>query len=107
MRHTAPSSNSEPQPWALEMCVGCWRYALLQVYELSCCCSCRRCAHDYSRRLFAVAWICDHCDQVIESVGVFTRCAAALDGRRRILKQREVDGTTLWRGTSNTSTTDV
>jgi hypothetical protein len=46
------------------MCAGCWRYTELEVYQLSCCCSCRRRGHDDQRHLFAVAWICDHCDHV-------------------------------------------
>ena len=99
MRHRAPSiSVSDTPPWWLEMCVGCWRYTELAVYEFSCSCSCRRCCHDDSRQLFAIAWICDHCDVVVESVGVFTRWSAALDARRRVLKRRELDGTPLWRG---------
>ena len=108
MRHLAASpSRSDPQPRALEMCAGCWRYTELEVYQLSCCCSCRRCGHDDQRHLFAVAWICSHCDQVVDTVGVFTRWATALDARRRTLKRRELDGTSLWRGTSHTSTANV
>jgi len=99
-RPTASPSVTDPPPWWLEMCVGCWRYTALEVYELSCCCSCRRCNHDGERQLSAVAWICDNCDVVVESVGVFTHWPTALDARRQVLKRRELDGTSLWRGTT-------
>ncbi len=108
MRHLAPSPRpSDPPPWWLEMCLGCARYTALEVYELSCCCSCGACGHGDSRSLFAVAWICDHCDHVVESVGLFTNWPAALDARRRVLNRRELDGTPLWRRASDTSTTNV
>src|SRR6266568_8721235 len=106
-RHRAASlSRSDAPPWWLEMCLGCWHYTELDVYELSCCCSCRHCAHDDRRQLFAVAWICDHCDVVVESAGLFSRWSAALDARRRVLKRRELDGCSLWRG-AVASTTNV
>jgi hypothetical protein len=50
-----------------------------------------------------VAWICDHCNYVLESVGLYTNWPAAQDARRRMLKQRELDGTSLWRGTRSSS----
>ncbi len=100
MRHIAVSqwSLAEPPPWAAEWCFSCGAYTDLDVYELSCCCSCGQCSHDDRRRLFAVAWLCDYCDRVIESAGLFTHLSAALDARRRLLKHRELEGTTTWRG---------
>lgn len=108
MTHLASSrSPIEPPPWWLEMCVGCHRYLAPELYQLSCCCSCNKCGHDDRRHLFAVAWICDHCDYVLEVVGLFTNWPAALDARRRALKQRELNGTSLWRGPDHASTTNV
>ncbi len=85
-----------PAPWALEMCLGCTRYASLEVHHLACCCSCGQCRH---LRLFALAWICHHCNYVLESVGLYTYRWAALDARRRTLEDRQVNGTSRWRGT--------
>jgi hypothetical protein len=102
-RPPPPWQASEPPPWALEMCLACTRHTSLEAYKLSCCCSCRQCCHDHRRCLFAVAWICDHCNYVLESVGLYTNWPAAQDARRRTLKQRELDGTSLWRGTRSSS----
>lgn len=101
LRSPAPGSVSETPAWALEMCLGCTRYTTLQAYELSCCCSCSHCRHDHRQTLVALAWICDSCDRVLESVGVFTSWPAAQDARRRALKRRELDGTSLWRGSGS------
>ena len=101
--YPAPAAHRPPEPpiWAFEMCAGCARYATLEIYPLSCCCSCSQCCHDYQRNLVALAWICDHCNRVLESVGLYTSWPAAQDGRRRTLKQRELEGTSLWRGSGS------
>lgn len=99
---SASSIDASP-PWALEMYMGCARYVALEIYALSCCCSCSQCGHHDCRRLFAVAWICDHCDYVVETVRLYTNWPPALDARRRILNHRELDGTSLWRGSTTRS----
>jgi len=98
--HRAPAAQRPPEPpiWAFEICVGCARFTTLEVYQLSCWCSCSQRCHDQQRNLVALAWICDHCDRVLESVGLYTNWPAAQDARRRTLKQRELEGTSLWRG---------
>ncbi len=93
-----PPPTPEPPVWALEWCPGCTHYTLLAIFELACCCFCAQCCHDHQRNLVALAWVCDHCDRVLESVGLYTSWAAAQDARRRTLKGREREGTTLWRG---------
>jgi hypothetical protein len=101
--HQASATAHAPEPpiWAFEICVGCARYTTLEIYELACCCSCSQCCHDHQRNLVALAWICGHCDRVLESVGLYTNWPAAQDARRRTLKQRELDGTSLWRGSGS------
>jgi hypothetical protein len=97
-RPPLPLPASEPPLWALEWCPGCARYTALAIFELACCCPCAQCCHDHKRNLVALAWVCDRCDRVLDSVGLYTSWAAAQDARRRTLKGRELDGTTLWRG---------
>jgi phage terminase large subunit GpA-like protein len=67
-------------PWASEPCPACRRSVVLGMHELSCPCS------DHRTRV-AVAWICDHCDLVVDLVGLFTSWAAALSAH-----QHELDG---------------
>ena len=98
MTHISRRAPAEPPIWTLEICVGCARYTEPDIYQLTCCCSCGDCWHNHRQHLFALAWICNHCDHVIESVGLYTNWPAALDARRRTLQQRAVDGTSLWRG---------
>ena len=92
-----------PQPpiWAFEICVGCARYTTLEIYELASCCSGSQSCHDHQPILVALAWICDHCDRVLESVGLYTSWPAAQNARRRTLKQRDLEGTSLWRGSGS------
>ena len=97
-RTPAPHRAPEPPIWAFEICVGCARYTTPEIYQLTCCCSCSQCCHDHQRYLVALAWICDHCDRVLELVGLYTNWPAAQYARRRALKQRELEGTSLWRG---------
>jgi hypothetical protein len=71
----------DPPPWAFEPCLGCGRAVPLAAHELTCPC------FDPRTRI-AVAWICDHCDLVVDIVGLFTSWSAAITGRQDELDAR-------------------
>src|SRR5262245_28971134 len=71
----------DPPPWAFELCLGCGRAVYLAAHELTCPC------FDPRTRI-AVAWICDHCDAVVDIVGLFTSWSAAIAARQDELDAR-------------------
>ncbi|HVD00797.1 MAG TPA: hypothetical protein VNG93_06580 [Candidatus Dormibacteraeota bacterium] len=71
----------DPPPWAFEICPGCGRDVLLETYDLSC-------PGDDSHPRFAVAWICNDCDAVLHTLGLFTAWAAATYARQAELDLR-------------------
>jgi|SRR5262245_11968408 len=72
---------SDPPAWAFELCLGCGRAVPLATHELTCPC------FDPRTRI-AVAWICDHCDAVLDLVGLFTSWSAAFAARQDELDHR-------------------
>jgi hypothetical protein len=71
----------DPPAWAFEVCLGCGRTVPLAAHELTCPC------FDPRTRI-AVAWICDHCDIVLDLVGLFTSWSAAIAARQDELDRR-------------------
>jgi phage terminase large subunit GpA-like protein len=72
---------SDPPPWAFEVCPECGCDVLLQAHDLSC-------PQFDSRPRAAVAWICEHCDHVLHTVGLFTDWATAIYARNAELDLR-------------------
>ncbi len=68
-------------PWAFEICPRCGRDVPLQTHDLSC-------PRIDPRPRAAVAWICDDCDAVLHTVGLFTDWHAALYARNAELDLR-------------------
>lgn len=93
---TLPGLPDPPPVWALEYCVGCALYWPLAIHEVAC-----HSRRQHPRSLFALAWLCPQCDRVIDSIGIYSDRAAALNAGRRTLRQRWFEGTTRWRGTAS------
>ncbi|HVC34860.1 MAG TPA: hypothetical protein VNL16_15215 [Chloroflexota bacterium] len=72
---------SDPPPWAFEICPSCGRDVPLKMHDLTCP------QFDKHTRA-AVAWICDDCDCVLHTVGLFTSWAAANYARKAELDLR-------------------
>ena len=74
---TAP----ELPPWTFQRCPGCGRAVPLAAHELTC-------PRYDTRTRVAVAWICDHCDLVLDLLGLFTSWEAAISAHQRELDNR-------------------
>jgi hypothetical protein len=72
---------SDPPPWAFEVCPSCGRDVPLMMYDLTC-------PQFDERTRAAVAWICDDCDCILHSVGLFTSWVAANYARQAELDLR-------------------
>ena len=67
--------------WGLEPCTACGRQIPLTAYELTCPC------FDPRTRIL-VAWICEDCDAVLGTVGLFTSWSDAISTGQRALDDR-------------------
>jgi hypothetical protein len=71
----------DPPPWAFEVCSSCSREVLLELHDLSC-------PWVDPRPRAAVAWICNDCDVVLRTIGLFTDWKTALYARQAELDLR-------------------
>ena len=71
--------------WGFELCATCGRQLPLTAYELTCPCS------DPRTRIL-VAWICEDCDVIVGTVGLFTSWSDAISAGQHALDDRYLGG---------------
>ena len=75
------STTGDLPPWTFQLCPGCGRAVPLAMHDLTCL------PFDIHTRV-AVAWICHHCDLVLDLLGLFTSWDAAICAHQRELDDR-------------------